>query len=218
MNECILPSDDISVFDLGRVLMSQMCGELAEGTLPNVAGLGRELPLLSPSLKDRGDGDSPPRLLLLRVLPFREGLKERVGAVVAFGTPDQPIGQRQGVIKDRLVQRLAAGLVYAQPFGREQLIDLSLDSCGDAILVVGIPQPIRPDLPTEGVTRICVIFVELLDVPTARQGDDLLMRQRRRIAASLREDSLNLGGLLGVAALGFAEVFRSEADPELSAS
>jgi hypothetical protein len=57
--------------------------------------------------------------LLLRALPFREGFKEWVGAVVAFGTADQPVGQRQAVIKDRLVQRLPAALVYDQPFGRE---------------------------------------------------------------------------------------------------
>ena len=44
------------------------------------------------------------------------------------------------------------------------------------------------------------------------------MRQRRRTAASLREDSLNLGGLLGVAAFGLAEILRSEADPELGAA
>ena len=59
-----------------------MGGELAEGTVPNVAGFGRELPLLSPSLKEGRDADSRPGLLLLRTLPFREGLKERVGAVV----------------------------------------------------------------------------------------------------------------------------------------
>src|SRR5205814_6998931 len=170
--------------------MSQMGGELAEGTLPNVPGFGRELPLLSPSLKDGRDADGRPGLLLSRTLPFREGLKERVGAVVPFGTADQPVGQRQGVIKDRLVQRLPAALVYNQRFAREQLIDLCLDSGGDAILVIGIPQPIRPDLPTEGVAGICVIFIELLDVPTARQGDDLPVRQRHRTAASLSEDSL----------------------------